>query len=183
MPIKIKNDDGTWTEDAKRAVWSKAPLAQAITRNPDVRLDSCKALMLWDDYGRRDSNYGWEIDHIVPEKFLQYNGVPQELIDDIDNLRPMHWSNNCKKADDFPQYSANTTHAGSMNCDDVYRDYSVNRDQINVLRQLFADYIDIKHPTVLGQWQVLIDRSITPTRRIPATFFDDIVTQSIHDLD
>lgn len=178
----MKKDDGSWTEDAKRAVWLKAPLAQAITRNPDVRLDSCKALMLWDDYGRRDSNYGWEIDHIIPEKLLQDNGVPQELVDHIDNLRPMHWSNNCKKADDFPQYSANTTHAGNVNSDDVYRYYCVNRDQINVLRQLFDGYIEIKQPTILGQWQIMVDQSVTPTRRVSGDFFDDIVTQSIHDL-
>lgn len=178
----MKNNDGSWTDEAKRAVWNKAPLAQAINRNPDVRLDSCKALMHWDDYGHRDSNYGWEIDHIVPEKLLHDNGVPQELIDHIDNLRPMHWSNNCKKADDFPQYSANTTHTGSVNRDDVYRYYCVNRDQINVLRQLFDGYIEINQPTILGQWQIMVDRSTTPTWRIPADFFDDIVTQSIHDI-
>lgn len=183
MPMKMKNDDGTWTEEAKLAVWNKAPLAQAITRNPDVRLDSCKALMLWDDYGDRDSNYGWEIDHVVPEKLLQDNGVPQELIDHIDNLRPMHWSNNCKKADDFPQYSANTTHVGNVNRDDVYRDYCVNRDQINVLRQLFDGHIEINHPTILGQWQVASDNTITPASKVASSFFDDIVTPSIHDLD
>ena len=179
---KMKNDDGTWTEEAKRLIWNKAPLMNPSSSD-SLRLDSCNALMDWYDYGNRDSDYGWEIDHVIPEKILQENNVPQELIDHIDNLRPMHWRNNIKKGDSFPKYSADTSHAGSVNLNDVCRDYCVNRDQINVLRQLFMGYLEITHPTILGQWQVMIDRDIAPSRKIPATILDEIISPSIYDLD
>ena len=39
-----------------------------------------------DDYGDRDSDYGWEIDHIVP--------VAKGGSDAIDNLRPLQWAAN-----------------------------------------------------------------------------------------
>lgn len=178
----MRKEDGTWTDYAKQIVWSKAPLADP-TKSDGFRFDPCKALMRWDDYGNRDSAYGWEIDHVVPEKFLEDNKVPRDLIDHIDNLRPMHWNNNIKKSDDFPKYNANQTMVGGVNYNNAYREYCINHDLINVVRKLFADYIKISQPTILCQWQVLIDRDITPTWKIPATFYDEIVTQSIHDLD
>ena len=72
---------------------------------------------------------------------------------------------------------------GGVNYNNAYREYCINHDLINVVRKLFADYIEISQPTILCQWQVLIDRDITPTWKIPATFYDEIVTQSIHVLD
>lgn len=180
--MRMKNEDGSWSEEAKLAVWGKAPIAETV-KTDGMRLDPCKALMRLEEYGNRDSEYGWEIDHVVPEQLLEDNRVPQDLIDNIDNLRPMHWNNNLKKSDKFPRYSANTTMVGGVNYDDVYRDYCVNRDLVNVVRNLFADYLEINQPTILGRWQVLVDRNITPTWKTPATFFDEIAIQSIHGLD
>lgn len=180
--MKMRNEDSSWSEEAKLAVWMKAPIAE--TSKPDcMRLDPCKTLIRWEEYGNRDSEYGWEIDHVVPEKILVDKGVPQDLIDSIDNLRPMHWNNNLKKSDNFPKYSANYTMVGGVNYDNAYRDYYVNQDLINVVRKLFEDYIEIKQVTILGQWRTLLDRENVPTWQIPAIFYDEIVTESIHDLD
>ena len=179
--MPMKDQDGNWTPLAKRLVWEKAPYVDV--NHPEYgKNDPCKACIKKECYGDRDSAYGWEIDHIIPESILQNAGVPQELIDDIDNLRPMHWRNNAQKSDHFPQYGGVVSAIGDTNLE-VSRDYQVNRDQINVLRNLYADYLDIPQPTLFGQWQVMIDRENVPTHRIPAVFFDDIITQSIHDLD
>lgn len=177
----MKDEDGKWTPYAKQRVWGKATLIDA--NNPESgKKDPCGACIKEEYYGDRNSIYGWEIDHIIPESVLKDVGVPQELIDDIDNLRPMHWRNNVQKSDDFPVYGGEIAAVGDKNFD-VSRDYQVNRDQINVLRSLYKDYIDIKQPTILGQWQAMIDRGLVPTTKLPAQFFDDIVTQSIHDID
>lgn len=177
----MKDQDGNWTPLAKRLVWEKAPFVD--NQHPEYgKKDSCKACIKKNYYGDRNSDFGWEIDHIIPEKVLKDKGVPQELIDDIDNLRPMHWRNNVGKSDDFPIYGGVVSAIGATNFD-VSRDYCVNRDQINVLRSLYTDYLDIQQPTLLGQWQVMADRDIVPTSNQPALFFDEIVTQSIHDLD
>lgn len=176
----MKDKDGVWTDYAKKLVFGKAPLVDV--HNPKHgRWDSCKACIKEDYYGNRDSEYGWEIEHVYPESLLRHAGVPQDLIDDIDNLRPMHWRNNVQKDNKFPIYGGVVTAVGDTNLD-VSRDYRVNRDQINVLRSLYGEYLDIPQPTILGQWQVMPDRKIVPTTKIPAQFFDEIHTPSIYDL-
>ncbi len=178
----MKDQDNNWTSRAKRLVWDKAPFIDV--RHPEYgKKDPCKACIKEEEYGNQNSDYGWQIDHIYPEQKLQDAGVPQELIDHIDNLRPMHWKNNNKKSDDFPVYAADITAIGVSNLD-VPRDYRINIDQINVLRNLYREYnVDITYPTVLGRWQAMIDRELVPTDRIPAIFYDEIHTESIHDLD
>lgn len=53
---------------------------------------------------RQDSNMAWEVDHIYPEAILEELGVPEDLIDDLLNLRPLHHSNNESKGTLFPSY-------------------------------------------------------------------------------
>lgn len=58
------------------------------------RRDAHGSAMRYWDYGNRDSQYGWEIDHVVP---LARGGT-----DVFDNLQPLHWKNNCRKSDSLP---------------------------------------------------------------------------------
>ncbi|HRJ07361.1 MAG TPA: HNH endonuclease signature motif containing protein [Prosthecobacter sp.] len=68
-------------------VWNKGaiPIPQEAA---NWRKDTCGAWIARNQYGNRDSNYGWEIDHINP------NGG-----DAISNLQPLQWENNVAKSD------------------------------------------------------------------------------------
>jgi HNH endonuclease len=65
------------------------------------RKDECGAWIFRGHYGRKDSEYGWVIDHIKP---LVEGGT-----DDISNLRPMHWDNTGRKADGDIECHATST--------------------------------------------------------------------------
>lgn len=76
-----------WTREQVIAVWCKGrivpPNDAAVWRQ-----DVCTAWIRFDDYGDRNSPYGWEIDHIDPR-----GG------DHISNLQPLQWENNAAKSD------------------------------------------------------------------------------------
>ena len=68
-------------------VWEKG----TVVANNDPRRwrkDQCGAWISRSQYGNRDSQYGWEIDHISP------GGE-----DNLSNLRPLQWQNNLDKSD------------------------------------------------------------------------------------
>lgn len=115
------------TEELKKQVWNQAREAEGYDRQK-VRLDSCNAYMIYDDYGKQ-SLYGWEIDHICPVSMLEELGYSKDMIDNVQNLRPMNWRNNLSKSDDYPSYTAVVTSDGDRN---------VEREEskiVNALRQ------------------------------------------------
>lgn len=71
-------------------VWEKGtPVANQSPST--MRRDSCGALMLRNKYGATDSEYGWEIDHVVPRS--------KGGTDLLGNLQPLQWENNRSKGD------------------------------------------------------------------------------------
>ncbi len=81
---------GAWTDAQKLAVWQKG---RQIPNYPDTqwRWDTCGQVMQWSQYGNRNSDTGWEIDHINP--------VANGGGDEIGNLQPLNWKNNAAKGD------------------------------------------------------------------------------------
>ena len=77
------------------AVWNKATIVPRYDP-AQYRKDGCGAWIARADYGTT-SNYGWEIDHIVPVA-KGGSDVPQ-------NLQPLHWKNNRHKSDSWPTWS------------------------------------------------------------------------------
>jgi len=77
-----------FTEDIIQKVWEKGTIVLGVDASK-WRKDQCTAWIGREQYGDRNSDYGWEIDHIKPES----EGGGEEL----SNLRPLQWENNASK--------------------------------------------------------------------------------------
>lgn len=77
----------SFSDEKVQKVWEKGH-ADSNNDSNVWRKDDCTAWMKRSLYGNRESEYGWEVDHINP------NGG-----DDLSNLRPLQWKNNLDKAD------------------------------------------------------------------------------------
>ncbi len=73
-------------------VWAKA--TNNYERIELEAFDVNGRLMLWDEYRNRNSEYGWEIDHILPR---EKGGETS-----IENLQPLNWRTNDEKSIFFP---------------------------------------------------------------------------------
>lgn len=125
-------------DQIKEAIWRKmsTPLGKDSAK---FKLDACGALIEWDRYGDRQSDYGWEVDHVVPKSLLQELGVPEDEYDDEDNLRPMHWKNNDSKSSDYPEYQAKVTFEGGRNIEKESV-YEVNKELQQILHNKYSKY-------------------------------------------
>src|SRR5437762_2669887 len=78
-----------FSEAVTQQVWEKATVTEP--NDPKLwRKDQCGAWIHRSAHGNRDSQYGWEIDHIQP--------VSQGGGDEVSNLRPLQWQNNADRA-------------------------------------------------------------------------------------
>lgn len=127
------------TDQLINEVWNKGRIIDGYPES-QIRQDACGAWIRRDDYGKIESPFGWDIDHIFPQKKLTTFDVPQIEIDDIRNLRPMHWKNNVSKGTDYPSYRAVVKSDGSKNVESETF-FTVNRDIQAILSQLFDKYL------------------------------------------
>lgn len=74
------------------AVWKKAISENGFSF---FKKDGCGATIKLTEYGE-ETQYGWEIDHIKP--------VSQGGTDELSNLQALHWRNNRKKDENYPEW-------------------------------------------------------------------------------
>jgi 5-methylcytosine-specific restriction endonuclease McrA len=86
-------------------VWEKAKIVDGYDK--DVRRkDYAGAWINRQDYGK-ESDFGWEIDHAKPKS--------KGGSEDLNNLDPLHSSNNRTKSDDYPKFKTSVSSEGDKN--------------------------------------------------------------------
>lgn len=131
------------SEIDKDRIFRKARKIEGLDAD-EWRMDACDAIIHRSSYGRGDDFFGWEVDHIVPKSLLEDKGVPQDLIDDFRNLRPLNWRNNVSKGNDYPSYKVEilSEDGGESNVIRSRRK-TVNKAKQDELRKLYSDYLDL----------------------------------------
>jgi hypothetical protein len=92
-----------FSEEMVQAVWEKGRTVTGQNAN-QWKQDECGVWIGRAQYGDRNSEYGWETDHINPTGS-----------DDLSNLRPLQWQNNTDKSDG--RLKCKVTAAGMDNVD------------------------------------------------------------------
>jgi 5-methylcytosine-specific restriction endonuclease McrA len=80
----------SFSDQTINAVWNKGQIVAGYDANI-YRKDVYGLWMKKQDHGNTLSDYGWEIDHIIP--------VAKGGSDDLNNLQPLYWKNNRTKSD------------------------------------------------------------------------------------
>lgn len=96
-----------FNEQIIQQVWDKATMVKGYNSNL-WRQDFAGAWIRRDAYGTM-MNFGWEIDHLCP--------TSKGGSDDIDNLNALHWKNNRKKGDDYPEFYTSISSVENSNTD------------------------------------------------------------------
>ena len=105
-----QSDGNAFSEKQKNAVWEKAQ--RAMESHPFLTA-ACqffskefkKGTYVLDDYGHvicreeygKKTKHGWEIDHICAVENKETYQAGSESVDEIDNLRVLHWKSNERK--------------------------------------------------------------------------------------
>ena len=105
-----------------------------------VRKDPCGAWIQRDKYNDRDSDFGWEVDHVYPQALLKEKGADLDEIDNIANLRAFNWHNNVSKGLDYPVYHIAVKSEDDKNvvADDEFK---VNKNRQEEIKRIYGKYL------------------------------------------
>jgi hypothetical protein len=124
-----------FSEEQIQEVWDRAMVVEGYDKSR-FRKDACGAWIIRNKYGDIDSQYGWQIDHVVPRALLEDKGFSEDEIDAPVNLRAMQHENNESKSDDYPSYTAVVTSNNTVNIR-LTRFLEVNQKKQDTLNQLY----------------------------------------------
>ena len=124
---KINEKVGEMTDELVKAVWEKGAIVDDFDEDL-IRKDACGAWIVFEEYGNRESDFGWEVDHVYPRS--------RGGDDIIDNLRPLNWRNNESKGNDFPEYQCAVC-AQNENNVEISRTLIVNEKLRHKLERLY----------------------------------------------
>ena len=99
-----------FTDAEIKDVWKKAIEVEGVNSEM-LRQDFAGAWIRFADYGNRNSQYGWEIDHLMP---LSQGGEEKD-----DNYIPLQWQNNVRKGENYPRWMTAVTADGQNNVEHV----------------------------------------------------------------
>lgn len=78
----------SWAENQIQSAWENGQVLDKIN-SWKWRKDACGAWISRDQYDNRNSDFGWEISHVLP--------VNEGGADERSNLRPLQWKNAAAK--------------------------------------------------------------------------------------
>lgn len=127
-----------WDPATVQRIWEKGITEDS--KDPDNwRKDAAGGWMQRNQHGNRNSEFGWEIDHVFPQEKAEKNGYGAEIFDHDDNLRPFNWKNNASKKCEYPEYSSRSEgRSDSYVNDEVNGRKVVNEEQQGLVTKLFG---------------------------------------------
>ena len=128
-----------YSDDLLNELWEKANPVDGYDSTL-VRKDPCGAWIQRDKYNDRDSDFGWEVDHVYPQALLKEKGADLDEIDNIANLRAFNWHNNVSKGLDYPVYHIAVKSENDKNvlADDEFK---VNKNRQEDIKRIYGKYL------------------------------------------
>ena len=128
-----------YSDDLLNELWEKANPVDGYDSTL-VRKDPCGAWIQRDKYNDRDSDFGWEVDHVYPQALLKEKGAALDEIDNIAKLRAFNWHNNVSKGLDYPVYHIAVKSEDDKNvvADDEFK---VNKNRQEEIKRIYGKYL------------------------------------------
>lgn len=128
-----------YSDELLQSLWDAANAVDGY--DPSLyRQDPCGAWIQRDRYNDRDSDFGWEVDHVYPQALLKEKGADLDEIDNEANLRALNWHNNVSKGTDYPVYHIAVKAEDGKNvlADD---EFEVNKKCQEEIKRLYGKYL------------------------------------------